>query len=66
MKKLLTQAAALCVLATASIGSAIAAVPADVSTAMDTSKTDVGTIGAAVLLIVLAVMVFKWMRGALR
>jgi hypothetical protein len=45
--------------------SAFAAVPEAVSTAISTSQTDVSTVAGAVLLIVLAIMTFKWLRRAL-
>lgn len=42
-----------------------AAVPADVTTAISTAVTDVGTVGAAILGVIVAIMAFKWLRRAL-
>lgn len=42
-----------------------AAVPADVTTAITTAVTDVGTVGAAVIVVFVAVKAWKWLRGAL-
>lgn len=47
-----------------SVGSAFAAIDPAITTAIDTAKTDVGTIGAAVLLVMLAIAVYKWLRRA--
>lgn len=43
---------------------AMAAVPTEVSTALDTAKTDVGTIALAVLLIFVAIFAFKVLKRA--
>ena len=42
-----------------------AAVHADVSTALSDAQTDVGTVGLAVFLVIIAIMSFKWFRRAL-
>ena len=42
-----------------------AAVPADVTTAITAAVTDVGTVGAAILGVIVAIMAFKWLRRAL-
>jgi hypothetical protein len=44
---------------------AMAAVPANVTTALADGLTDSGTVAAAALIIVVAVAVFKYMRRAL-
>ncbi|ANE57714.1 hypothetical protein AYM39_11110 [Methylomonas sp. DH-1] len=47
------------------VGSAVAAVPENVTTAMSDGLTDVKTVAAAGLIIVIAIVVFKYMkRGA--
>ena len=43
-------------------GSASAAVDASVTTALTTAATDVATIGAAVILVILGAMIFKYLR----
>lgn len=43
-------------------GLAFAAVPAGVTTAITESVTDIGTIGAAILIVVVAVAGFAWLR----
>lgn len=48
-----------------SMGSVFAAVPADVTTAIETAGTDAGTIGAAVLVVLVGIAAFKYMRRAL-
>lgn len=45
-------------------GSLLAAVPAEVTTALADAKTDAITIATAVLLIVFAVVAFKYMKSA--
>lgn len=45
-------------------GQAMAAVPEEVTTALATSKTDVGTVAAAVLLISVAILAFRYIRRA--
>ncbi len=62
LKRSLGAAAAIGVL---SIHQAYAAVPADATTALDTAKTDVGTIGWAVFAVIIAAVAFKYMRRAL-
>jgi hypothetical protein len=47
------------------LSSAHAAVPADVTTAISAAVTDVGTVGAAILDVIVAIMAFKWLRRAL-
>ena len=42
--------------------SAHADVPAGVTTAITTAVTDIGTIGAAILLVVIAVAGYNWLR----
>lgn len=54
---------ALAVLSAA--GVANAAVDGSVSTALATAATDAATVGAGVILIVLAVKAVKWLRSAL-
>lgn len=46
-------------------GSAHAAVPAEITTAMTDLKADVGTIGVAVLLAIVAMFTLKMIRRAL-
>ncbi|HEY8606095.1 MAG TPA: major capsid protein [Noviherbaspirillum sp.] len=46
-------------------GNAMAAVPEAVTTEITTAKTDVGTIGAAVFAVMVAIVLFKWFRRAL-
>lgn len=58
MKKLF----AFLTLSVMSIGSAFAAVDAAVTTAMSDAKTDVGTIGAASLIVVIAIAVFRYLK----
>jgi len=49
-------------LAAVAAGNAMAALPASVQTDLDAVKADVGTIGAAVLLVVIAILAFKMLR----
>ncbi|MER0217224.1 MAG: methyltransferase [Nitrosomonas sp.] len=46
-------------------GSAFAAVPADVTTAITGAVADVAVVGAAVIVVMVGIKVFKWMRSAL-
>jgi cytochrome c556 len=63
MFKTFTSKAKLAVLASAvAAGNAMAALPASVQTDLDAVKSDVGTIGAAVLLVVIAILAFKMLR----
>lgn len=48
----------------ASAGSAMAAVPADVTTALGTAKDDVGVIALGVLLVFVAIFGFKVLKRA--
>lgn len=49
----------------ASIGSAMAAVPATVSTALTDAGADAATVGAAVLVVIVGIYAFKLLRKAL-
>ena len=64
MKLLKSKKAQLAALSLSSIGSAMAAVPADVTTAMTDAKADVLTIGGAVLLVIVAIAGFRYMKRA--
>lgn len=44
---------------------AFAEVPAGVTTAITTAGTDVATIGGAVLVVIVGIAVFKWIRRAI-
>jgi hypothetical protein len=44
------------------VGNAMATLPASVQADLDAAKADVGTIGAAVLLIAIAILAFKMLR----
>lgn len=44
------------------VGNAMAALPTSVQTDLDAVKADVGVIGAAVLLVVIAILAFKMLR----
>ncbi len=44
---------------------AFAAVPAGVTTAISEAATDIGTLGAAVLIVIVAYKVFQWLRRAM-
>lgn len=46
-------------------GSALAAVPVDVTTAITTAATDVAIVGAAVVVVMVGIKVFKWLIRAL-
>ncbi len=46
-------------------GSAFAAVPAEVTTAMTDAGTDAAVIGGAVLVVIVGIAAFKYMRRAL-
>lgn len=48
--------------ASVAAGNAMAALPASVQTDLDAVKSDVATIGAAILLIVIAILAFKMLR----
>ncbi|MFL9711440.1 major capsid protein [Methylobacillus sp. Pita1] len=46
--------------------SAFAEVPASVTTAIGDAVTDVGTIGAAILGVVIGIVVFNWLRRVIK
>lgn len=46
--------------------SAFAEVPASVTTAIGEAVTDVGTIGAAILGVVIGIVVFNWLRRVIK
>lgn len=48
------------------IGSAMAAVPADVTTALTDAKSDATTVAGTVIAIIVAIAAFSYMRRALR
>lgn len=50
---------------TASIGTASAALPADVSSALGDAATDAGIVGGAALVAIIAAAAFKYARRAL-
>lgn len=50
---------------TAAAGSAFAAVPAEVTTAITGAGTDAAVIGGAVLVVIIGIAAFKFMRRAL-
>lgn len=53
------------VAATTVAGSAFAAVPAAVTEAIETAGTDAGVIGGAVLIVLISIAAFKFMRRAM-
>lgn len=57
--------AALAAMATVAAGNAMAAVPAEVSTALGDAKTDGVTVASAVLVAIVAIFAFKLMRRGL-
>lgn len=59
MKKKL---AALAALSAASIGSALAAVPTEVSTALTDAKADALTVAGLALVVVIGIAAFKYMK----
>jgi hypothetical protein len=59
MKKKL---AALAALSAVSMGSAMAAVPADVSTALTDAKADALTVAGLALIVIIGIAAFKYMR----
>ncbi|WP_395703035.1 major capsid protein [Aquabacterium sp.] len=67
MKKLNTGAVRAAIVSTLLVAGAAAqaAVPTDVTDAITGAKADVTTVGAAVLVVIVAAAVFKWMRKAL-
>lgn len=64
MKKITQRLAALFALALASISSAMAAVPTEVTTALDEAKTDGSTIAGAILAVVIIIAALKLARRA--
>ncbi len=46
-------------------GNALAAVPAEVTTAITGAATDVATVGAAVIIVIVGIKVWKWIQRAL-
>lgn len=44
------------------MGNAMAALPTDFTTEVDTVKTDLGTIGGIILMVVLVIAGIKWLR----
>ena len=65
MNNLQNKIAAASVTVVAGIGSASAAVDASVTGALTTAGTDAATIGAAVLVVIVAIFGFKMLRKAL-
>lgn len=61
-KSILVRLAAIPSVVAASAGSALAAVPVDVSTELTTMKADALTVAGLVLVALIAVMAFKFMR----
>lgn len=47
------------------VDNAAAAVPADVTTAITGAATDVATVGAAVIVVMVGIKVWKWIQRAL-
>ena len=62
MQKIQTRLALIPAAVLASAGSAFAAVPADVTTALTDMKTDALTVAGLVIVALIAVMAFKFMR----
>lgn len=62
MRKIQTRLALVPAAVLASAGSAFAAVPADVSTALTDMKADALTVAGLVIVALIAVMAFKFMR----
>lgn len=62
MKKIGTFLKGAALASAVAAGNAMAALPASVQTDLDAVKADVGTIGAAVLLVVIAILAFKMLR----
>jgi len=62
MQKIQTRLALVPAAVLASAGSAFAAVPADVSTALTDMKADALTVAGLVIVALIAVMAFKFMR----
>lgn len=46
-------------------GAAMADVPAGVTTAISSAGTDAATVGSAVLVVIVGIFAFKWIRRAL-
>lgn len=63
-KALKTRLSLIPAAALAAAGNAMAAVPAEVTTAVDTMKADATTIAGAVLVAIVAVLAFKFLRKA--
>lgn len=61
----LVRLAAMPAVAFAGVGSAFAAVPADVTTALETAGTDAVTIATAVLVAIIGIFAIKLLRRAL-
>jgi len=57
--------AALAAMSTLAAGNAMAAVPTEVSTALNDAKTDGVTVASAVLVAIVAIFAFKLMRRGL-
>lgn len=62
MKKIGTLLKGAALVSAVAVGNAMAALPASVQTDLDAVKADVATIGAAVLLVVIAILAFKMLR----
>jgi hypothetical protein len=58
-------AAAVAAVALMLAGQAYAAVPADVTTALEEAKTDAMTVGGLVLVVIIAIAAFKFIRRAI-
>ena len=71
MRKLLNKIRGAVAVATASVAAvfgfstpAMAAVPTEVSDALTASATDVGTVASGVVLVVITIMTFRWIKRA--
>lgn len=65
MKNLKSRFSAVALLVASSIGAASAAVDAGVTTAITTAGTDAATVGGAVLVVLVGIAAFKFLRKTL-
>ena len=65
LKKLFTPVAAVAVVSVGAVGNVYAEVPAAVSTAINGAGTDAAVVGGLVLVVLVGIMAFKWIRKAM-
>lgn len=65
LKKLFTPVAAVSVISVGAVGNVYAEVPPGVSTAITGAGADAAVVGGLVLVVIVGIMAFKWIRKAM-